>query len=65
LIRGEPTSITTKLAVDDRLRLLAEQFEKFAGAKEVEANLTTTTYQEINDGYNERQNGRQEEERHD
>jgi hypothetical protein len=66
LIRGEPTSITTKLAVDDRLRLLAEQFEKFAGAKEVEA-IPTTTFKEIEDGYNdERQNGRQEEEeRHD
>ena len=49
LIRGEPTSITTKLAVDDRLRLLAEQFEKFASAKEVEQ----TTTKEIEDGNNE------------
>ena len=48
LIRGEPTSITTKLAVDDRLRLLAEQFEKFASAKEVEQ----TTTKEIEDGNN-------------
>jgi len=35
LIRGEPTNITTQVAVDDRLRLLAKQFEKFANAKEV------------------------------
>lgn len=36
LIRGEPTSISTQVAVDDRLKLLATQFEKFANAKEVE-----------------------------
>ena len=36
LIRGEPTSITTHVGVDDRLKLLAQQFEKFAAAKEVE-----------------------------
>jgi hypothetical protein len=36
LIRGEPTSITTQIGVDDRLKLLAQQFEKFAAAKEVE-----------------------------
>lgn len=36
LIRGEPTSITSQLAVDDRLKLLAQQFEKFANAKEIE-----------------------------
>lgn len=35
LIRGEPTNITTQVAIDDRLRLLAQQFEKFANAKEV------------------------------
>ena len=35
LIRGEPTNITTQVAVDDRLKLLAQQFEKFANAKEV------------------------------
>jgi hypothetical protein len=35
LIRGEPTNITSQVAVDDRLRLLAQQFEKFANAKEV------------------------------
>jgi hypothetical protein len=46
LIRGEPTSITNKVGVDDRLKFLAEQFEKFASAKEVE-QLTT---QEIDDG---------------
>jgi hypothetical protein len=37
LIRGEPTNITTQVAVDDRLRLLAQQFEKFANAKEIES----------------------------
>ena len=36
LIRGEPTSITTQVAVDDRLKLLAAQFQKFANAKEIE-----------------------------
>lgn len=36
LIRGEPTSITTQVGVDDRLKLLAQQFEKFAASKEVE-----------------------------
>ena len=41
LIRGEPTSITNKVGVDDRLKFLAEQFEKFASAKEVE-QITTT-----------------------
>jgi hypothetical protein len=35
LVRGEPTSITNKIAVDDRLKLLASQFEKFANAKEI------------------------------
>lgn len=36
LIRGEPTSITSQVGVDDRLKMLAQQFEKFAAAKEVE-----------------------------
>jgi hypothetical protein len=48
LIRGEPTSITTQVAVDDRLKLLAQQFEKFANAKEIDA--VPTTYQEIKNG---------------
>jgi len=47
LIRGEPTSITNKVGVDDRLKFLAEQFEKFASAKEVEQLPTT---QEIENG---------------
>ena len=47
LIRGEPTSITNKIGVDDRLKFLAEQFEKFASAKEVEQLPTT---QEIENG---------------
>lgn len=36
LIRGEPTSISAAVGVDDRLKMLAAQFEKFANAKEVE-----------------------------
>ena len=36
LIRGEPTSITSQVGVDDRLKLLAEEFQKFAAAKQVE-----------------------------
>ena len=44
LIRGEPTSITTQVAVDDRLKLLADQFQKFALAKEVEGE----TYEKVN-----------------
>jgi hypothetical protein len=42
LIRGEPTSITTQVAVDDRLKLLAAQFQKFALAKEIEGKLMAT-----------------------
>lgn len=36
LIRGEPTSISAAVGVDDRLKMLAAQFERFAAAKEVE-----------------------------
>jgi len=43
LIRGEPTSITTQVAVDDRLKLLADQFQKFALAKEVEGETYGNT----------------------
>ena len=43
LIRGEPTSISTQVGVDDRLKLLAKQFEKFANAKEIEGE----SYEEI------------------
>lgn len=46
LIRGEPTSISNKLGVDDRLLHLAQQFEKFAKAREVEQLPT----QEIENG---------------
>jgi len=49
LIRGEPTSITTQVAVDDRLRLLAAQFQKFALAKEIEGE----TYGNSNEKTNE------------
>ena len=43
LIRGEPTSITTQVAVDDRLKLLATQFEKFANATEIEGETYGNT----------------------
>ena len=43
LIRGEPTSITTQVAVDDRLKLLADQFQKFALAKEIEGETYGNT----------------------
>jgi hypothetical protein len=43
LIRGEPTSITNKVGVDDRLKFLAEQFEKFASAKEIEGEKVNDT----------------------
>jgi hypothetical protein len=43
LIRGEPTSITTQVAVDDRLKLLAKQFEKFANATEIEGETYGNT----------------------
>ena len=47
LIRGEPTSITTQVAVDDRLKLLADQFQKFALAKEIEGETYGNTNEEI------------------
>jgi hypothetical protein len=53
LIRGEPTSITTQVGVDDRLKLLAQQFEKFAAAKEVEQTapvITDVTFTENENG---------------
>lgn len=53
LIRGEPTSITTQVGVDDRLKLLAQQFEKFAAAKEVEQLapiITDVTFTEESNG---------------
>ena len=53
LIRGEPTSITTQVGVDDRLKLLAQQFEKFAAAKEVEQIapvVTDVTFTEESNG---------------
>lgn len=47
LIRGEPTSITTQVTVDDRLKLLAAQFEKFALAKEVEGETYGNEIKEL------------------
>lgn len=35
LIRGEPTNITAAVGVDDRLNKLAEEFKRFAAAKEI------------------------------
>ena len=54
LIRGEPTSITTQVGVDDRLRLLATQFEKFAASKEVEQIAPTV----IDVSFTEEPNGK-------
>lgn len=54
LIRGEPTSITTQVGVDDRLKLLAQQFEKFAASKEVEQIAPTV----IDVSFTEEPNGK-------
>ena len=54
LIRGEPTSITTQVGVDDRLKLLAAQFEKFAASKEVEQIAPTV----IDVSFTEEPNGK-------
>jgi hypothetical protein len=35
LIRGEPTSITAAVGVDERLTKLADEFKRFAAAKEI------------------------------
>jgi hypothetical protein len=35
IIRGEPTSITAAVGVDERLNKLADEFKRFAAAKEV------------------------------
>ena len=35
LLRGKPTSRSEKLTVDDRLSKLAEEFKRFAAAKDV------------------------------
>lgn len=39
LVRGEPTSISAKIGVDDRLTLLAESFEKFAKSRLIEEGV--------------------------
>jgi len=39
LVRGEPTSISAKIGVDDRLQLLADSFEKFAKSRLIEDGL--------------------------
>jgi hypothetical protein len=53
LIRGEPTSITTKLGVDDRLNHLAEQFKKFALAKEITQDETNKESSPSEEGRND------------
>lgn len=40
LIRGEPTQISGKVGIDERLDTLAKQFEKFAKAKEVKGEYS-------------------------
>ena len=39
LVRGEPTSISAKIGVDDRLALLADSFEKFAKSRLIEGGV--------------------------
>lgn len=39
LNRGEPTSISARIGVDDRLSKLADAFEKFSKAKEIEGEV--------------------------
>lgn len=56
LIRGEPTSITSQVAVDDRLKLLAQQFEKFSNAKEIEGETYGNTIQEISTNESQKTN---------
>lgn len=43
VVRGEPTSITAKIGVDDRLKTLQEAFLKFAAAKEINSNAQDQT----------------------
>lgn len=52
LIRGEPTSISAAVGVDDRLKMLAAQFERFAAAKEVE-QVPPTIIDVTEDGTND------------
>lgn len=39
LVRGEPTSISAKIGVDDRLAMLADSFEKFAKSRLIEEGV--------------------------
>lgn len=47
LMRGEPTSIVAKQTTDDRLNKLAEEFQKFAAAKQVEGDPTLLIEEEV------------------
>lgn len=46
ITRGEPTSISAKLGVDDRLKNLAEAFYKFTNAKDVTGEVEIVTVSE-------------------
>ena len=48
LVRGEPTSISAKIGVEDRLAQLADSFEKFAKSRLVE-NSTGVVSESLND----------------
>ena len=54
IVRGEPTSITAKVGLDDRLKQLETAFIRFAGAKEIthdETEITTiSTRTEASEG---------------
>ena len=45
LLRGKPTSRSEKLTVDDRLSKLAEEFQRFAAAKDVTAESKAITHE--------------------
>ena len=45
LLRGKPTSRSEKLTVDDRLSKLAEEFKRFAAAKDITAESKAITHE--------------------
>jgi hypothetical protein len=46
LVRGEPTSISAKIGVEDRLNKLADAFEKFAKSRLIENGIVVDETQE-------------------
>lgn len=52
LVRGEPTSITSKVGINDRLNQLADAFEKFAKSRLIEDGviIQNKIEEEIEDG---------------